>query len=249
MVAMVPKIHRLLAVLGGASIWRIESFIKKKRGKAKNKGLRQAIALNNGPDSLSFDTEVTYSPIGTPNDWFTREVGSYMFGHFAFDKSSYNYVSDAEKNAMDVHLRWRFNFTEFEKHPKCRQLMDGLNAVYMKRYRSRKAKAKEEFLANGGETDVARARANIPVGMSEENWNKTVGYFLMKEHKDRSCANKSNHQKQLYTNRGGSSTYSRFCFKKDKTRLEAFKNGHTLKDGRFATELEEQKYVSSLFKV
>ncbi|MFS8020324.1 hypothetical protein Hanom_Chr15g01414231 [Helianthus anomalus] len=28
----------------------------------------------------------------------------------------------------------------------------------------------------------------------------------------------------------------------DKTRLEAFKNGHTLKDGRFASELEEQKY-------
>ncbi|KAJ0637705.1 hypothetical protein HanOQP8_Chr17g0676901 [Helianthus annuus] len=125
---MVPRIHHLLAVLGGASMWRV-----KKRGKAKNKGLRQAIALNKGPVSLSFDTEVTYSPIGTPNDWFTREVGSYMFGHFAFDKSSYNYVSDAEKNAMEVHLR-------------------------------------------------------------------------------------------------------------DKTRLEAFKNGHTLKDGRFATELEEQKY-------
>ncbi|MFS7954666.1 hypothetical protein Hanom_Chr07g00633211 [Helianthus anomalus] len=73
--------------------------------KAKNKGLRRAIALNKGPVSLSFDTEVTYSPIGTPNDWFTREVGSYMFGHFAFDKSSYNYVFDAEKNAMEVHLR------------------------------------------------------------------------------------------------------------------------------------------------
>ncbi|KAJ0465111.1 hypothetical protein HanRHA438_Chr14g0667321 [Helianthus annuus] len=78
---------------------------KRKRGKAKNKGLRQTIALNKGPVSLPFDTEVTYSPIGIPNDWFTREVGSYMFGHFAFDKSSYNYVSDAEKNAMEVHLR------------------------------------------------------------------------------------------------------------------------------------------------
>ncbi|MFS7969398.1 putative transposase, Ptta/En/Spm, plant [Helianthus anomalus] len=120
--------------------------------------------------------------------------------------------------------------------------MDGLNAVYMKRYRSRKAKAKEEFLANGGETDVARARANIPKGMSEEDWNKTVDYFLTKEHKDRSCANKSNRQKQLYTNHGGSSTYSIFCFKKDKTRLEAFKNGQTLKDGRFASDPEEQKY-------
>ncbi|KAJ0816005.1 hypothetical protein HanPI659440_Chr00c22g0735441 [Helianthus annuus] len=68
---------------------------------------------------------------------------------------------------MEVHLRRHFDFTEIEKDRECRQLMGGLNAVYMKRYRSRKARAKEELVGNGGLTDVVRVRANIPEGTSE----------------------------------------------------------------------------------
>ncbi|KAI3786098.1 hypothetical protein L1987_45225 [Smallanthus sonchifolius] len=78
--------------------------------------------------------------------------------------------------------------------------------------------------------------------MKAENWKKSIDFFLSDAHIKRSAVNKTVRQKQKYTNRGGTSTYSSACYKQNKTRLEAFHDAHTLKDGTFDNELAEQQY-------
>ncbi|KAL8268306.1 hypothetical protein R6Q59_002104 [Mikania micrantha] len=102
--------------------------------------------------------------------------------------------------------------------------------------------AKQHFIKNGGYDDEEKARANPPEGMYAENWKKAVDFFLSDTHKKRSSSNAEVRQKQLYTNRGGTSAYSSYCYKNNKSRLEAFHNAHTGKDGIFDSEAAERHY-------
>lgn len=92
-------------------------------------------------------------------------------------------------------------------------LKGGIDAVLMKRYRDRKSDAKVAFDEAGGYNDIDRARAHPPEGMLLQNWNKTIDFFCTPEYRRRSDANKGTRQKQQYTNRGGTSTYTNACFK------------------------------------
>ncbi|KAD4385608.1 hypothetical protein E3N88_25777 [Mikania micrantha] len=78
---------------------------RKTRGKAKNKKLTHAVSLSGRPLTIPFDVNATFTPVGELNDWFTREVGIYMWEHIAFDKTSWKYVSSAEKNALYEHFK------------------------------------------------------------------------------------------------------------------------------------------------
>ena len=55
--------------------------------------------------SLDFDREATYTPVGAKNDFFTREVGLFMWRTIPFDKVGWRNVDDSYKNAMNSHLR------------------------------------------------------------------------------------------------------------------------------------------------
>ncbi|KAI3754617.1 hypothetical protein L1987_54404 [Smallanthus sonchifolius] len=147
-------------------------------------------------------------------------------------------------------MRWtqKFDLDAIRRHALQTKLRGGLDAVIQKRYKDRKNDAKEWFLKVGGYDDLERAKANPPKNMKAENWKKSIDFFLSDAHIKRSAVNKTVRQKQKYTNRGGTSTYSSACYKQNKTRLEAFHDAHTLKDGTFDNELAEQQYVSIYFK-
>ncbi|KAL8196869.1 hypothetical protein R6Q57_024366 [Mikania cordata] len=51
--------------------------------------------------------------------------------------------------------------------------------------------------------------------MYAENWKKAGDFFLSDTHKKRSSSNAEVRQKQLYTNCGGPSAYSSYCYKND----------------------------------
>ncbi|KAD4585650.1 hypothetical protein E3N88_23251 [Mikania micrantha] len=215
---------------------------RKTRGKAKNKKLTHAVSLSGRPLTIPFDVNATFTPVGELNDWFTREVGIYMWEHIAFDKTSWKYVSSAEKNALYEHLKLSFDLDEIERGCESAQKKGGIEAALLKRYRDRKAMAKQHFIKNGGYDDEERVRANPPEGMYAENWKKAVDFFLSDTHKKRSSSNAEVRQKQLYTNRGGTSAYSSYCYKNNKSRLEAFHNAHTGKDETFDSEVAERHY-------
>ncbi|KAJ0734419.1 putative transposase, Ptta/En/Spm, plant [Helianthus annuus] len=215
---------------------------KKTRGKAKNKKLLQANKMG-GLVSIPFDRLATYTPVGDACDMFSREVGIYMWENLAFDKYSYTNVSAAEKNAMEQHLRRRFNFEEIERDRERRQLKGGIRSVYMKRYRDRKSMAKKEFIELGKRHDnLETIRCNPPTGMGVENWRKTIDLFGDPKYKKRCEVNKKNREKQLFANRGGSASYSSWSFKKNVEALETYAHAHTLPDGTFASPLEEENF-------
>ncbi|KAL8210068.1 hypothetical protein R6Q57_006800 [Mikania cordata] len=137
---------------------------RKTRGKAKNKKLTNAVSLSGRPLNIPFDVNVTFTLIGELNDWFTREVGIYMWEHIAFDKTSWKYVSSAEKNAFYEHLKLSFDLDEIERGCESAPKKGGIEATLLKRYRDRKAMAKKRFINNGGYADEERARANPPEG-------------------------------------------------------------------------------------
>ncbi|KAF5775869.1 hypothetical protein HanXRQr2_Chr13g0616871 [Helianthus annuus] len=145
---------------------------------------------------------------------FSREVGIYMWDNLAFDRYSYTNVSAAEKNAMEQHLRRRFNFEEIERDCERGQLKGGIRSVYMKRYRDRKSMAKKEFIELGKRHDnLETIRGSPPTGMGVENWRKTIDLF-------------------------GDPKYK----KKNVEALETYAHAHTLPDGTFASPLEEENF-------
>ncbi|KAD4180501.1 hypothetical protein E3N88_29092 [Mikania micrantha] len=220
----------------------VEPPRRKTRGKAKNIKLMRAVSTNKGPLEVPFDTEATFTPVGERNDWFTREIGIYMQANIAFEKKSWGNVSDHEKNALYEHLRESFDLNAVERDLEAAKKKGGIEGAIMKRYRDRKARAKQHFLSVGGEADLVRARANPPEDMPEQNWWRAIDYFTSDGHKSRSRVNTSVRQQQKYTNRGGTSSYSSFCYKLEKSRLDAFYNAHTYKDGTFDSPLAQDHY-------
>ncbi|KAJ0872158.1 hypothetical protein HanRHA438_Chr11g0520601 [Helianthus annuus] len=73
-------------------------------GKAKNQKLREMVKAG-GPVSLTFDRDVTYTPLGVPSDLFPREAGMYMWRTIPFDKMGWDKVSKPHKDAIMNHLK------------------------------------------------------------------------------------------------------------------------------------------------
>ncbi|KAD4584398.1 hypothetical protein E3N88_21999 [Mikania micrantha] len=136
----------------------VEPPRRKTRGKAKNIKLMRAVSTNKGPLEVPFDTEATFTPVGERNDWFTREIGIYMQANIAFDKKSWGNVSDHEKNALYEHLRESFDLNAVERDLEAAKKKGGIEGAIMKRYRDRKARAKQHFLSVGGEADLEKSR-------------------------------------------------------------------------------------------
>lgn len=212
---------------------------RKTRGKAKNLKLTKKVQQAGGPLKLTFDTLATFTPIGELSECFVREVGIYMWASIPFDKGSWDKVSHANRVALLEHLRLHFDIAEVEKDP---NLMESINSEFQKRYRDRKSDAKREFLKVGGYADVEKALDNPPLGMDRANWKKAIDYFHTPEHLNRSKSNKEVRAKQQITNRGGTRKYSSACFKEEKTRVEAFRDGHTDKEGKFDSPVTEQQH-------
>ncbi|KAM0006492.1 hypothetical protein Hdeb2414_s0171g00822191 [Helianthus debilis subsp. tardiflorus] len=209
---------------------------KKTRGKAKNKKLLQANKTG-GLVSIPFDRLATYTPVGDACYMFSREVGIYMWENLAFDKYSYANVSAAEKNAMEQHLRRRFNFEEIERDCERRQLKGGIRSFYMKRYRDRKSMAKKEFIKLGKRHDnLETIRGSPPTGMGVENWRKTIDLFGDPKYIKRCEVN----QKIVKSN-NSQTTGGRHHIANVEA-LETYAHAHTLPDGTFASPLEEENF-------
>ncbi|KAF5783444.1 hypothetical protein HanXRQr2_Chr11g0508021 [Helianthus annuus] len=82
-------------------------FLKESWGKAKNQKLREMVKAG-GPVSLTFDRDVTYTPLGVPSDLFPREAGMYMWRTIPFDKMGWDKVSKPHKDAIMNHLKFGF---------------------------------------------------------------------------------------------------------------------------------------------
>ncbi|MFS7913634.1 putative transcription factor AP2-EREBP family [Helianthus anomalus] len=171
-------------------------------------------------------------------DMFSQEVGIYMWGNLAFDKYSYANVSAAEKNAMEQHLRRRFNFVEIERDCERRQLKGGIRSVYMKRYRDRKNMAKKEFIKLGKQHDnLETIRDNLPTGMGVENWRKTIDLFG-----DLKCIKRCEVNKKKIVKSNSSQTAGGRHHIANVEALETYAHAHTLPDGTFASPLEEENF-------
>lgn len=103
-----------------------------------------------------------------------------------------------------------FNISEFEGDG---DLMGSITFEFQKRYRDRKAEAKQAFLKAGGYDDVQRALDHAPEGMEEDNWKKAIEFFHTDKHLKRSASNKGCRAKQQFPNRGGTVKYSSACYK------------------------------------
>ncbi|KAJ0735452.1 hypothetical protein HanPI659440_Chr11g0432291 [Helianthus annuus] len=175
----------------------------KTRERQKIKKLLQANKTG-GLVSIPFDRLVTYTPVGEPCDMFSLEVVIYMWENMAFDEYTCAQVSAAEKNAMEQHLRRRFNFEEIERDCERNQLKGGIQSVYMKRYRDRKSMEKREFIDLRKRNDnLETIRDTPPTGMGVENWRKTIDLFSDPKYIKRCEVNKKNREKQQFANRGG----------------------------------------------
>ncbi|KAJ9558052.1 hypothetical protein OSB04_012666 [Centaurea solstitialis] len=84
-----------------------------------------------------------------------------------------------------------------------------------------------------------------PVGMSIESWNKTVQFFTLKKHVNRSTQNKVNRAKQVIKNPGGTSSYNS-VFVTKRRRVQAFHDAHVNQDGQFDNPTIEEHYCVSL---
>ncbi|KAI3763957.1 hypothetical protein L2E82_13955 [Cichorium intybus] len=216
---------------------------RKTRGKAKNLELSRHHDKTGRKMTLEFDRATTYTPVGRPYDLFVREVGIYMWNNMPFNRKDWKSVTKAEKDALINHLKRRFDFDVIEDDCERLQLTGGIDSVLMKRYRDRKSDAKVEFDDAGGYKDIDRARTHPPEGMTLQNWNKAIDFFCTPEYRRRSDANKGTRQKQQYTNRGGTSTYSSACYKTGRKRIEQFKKAHTRKDGTWDSDVAYQQYL------
>ena len=79
---------------------------KIRRGMSKNIELGKLIRANKGkPIDLDFDREITYSPVGKRGNWFTHEIGRYLWNNVPFNVSGWDNVSPALRNAAVVHLK------------------------------------------------------------------------------------------------------------------------------------------------
>ena len=97
--------------------------------------------------------------------------------------------------------------------PERAQLLQSIDATLQRIYRCRKNKAHIYFEKAGGLTDIPKALANPPDGMSRENWAHAVEHFQTPEFLKRSASNKGVRAQQQVVNRGGSCSYSNACFK------------------------------------
>ncbi|MFS7928126.1 hypothetical protein Hanom_Chr04g00317171 [Helianthus anomalus] len=102
-----PGIHHLVvAVFVPVTINRTVIVPRKKtRGKAKNLKLDAELRRTGRPLTLPIDTECTFHPVGKPCDYFTREVGIYMWRNIPLDRSCWKNVDQFEKTSLDVHLK------------------------------------------------------------------------------------------------------------------------------------------------
>ncbi|MFS7966421.1 putative transposase, Ptta/En/Spm, plant [Helianthus anomalus] len=216
---------------------------RKVRGKAKNQKLRRMVKAG-GRVSLTFDRDVTYTPVGVPSDLFSREVGLYMWRTIPFDRMGWEKVPTPYKEAVMSHLKENFNFDEVEHDLEARDLKGGIRQVLMKRYSDRKNYAKREFRENGGYNDVESERAHHPKDMPYENWLRTIDHFLDPKYIARSEVNARVRQLQKFPNRGGTSSYSSTAYKHGLKRLDTYRKTHTDKDGNFVDLVAEQNYLN-----
>ncbi|KAK1433130.1 hypothetical protein QVD17_10036 [Tagetes erecta] len=173
---------------------------------------------------------------------FVREVGIYMERNYAFNKRSWANLPDGQKNSLEEYMKRRFDFDEIARDCESLKLKGGVRTIFLKSFSRHKSTLKQHFLKVGGYENMEQSRTKKPFGMSDENWNKTVDHFSTDEHRKQSAANKANRQKQKYTNHGGTSSYSSFCYKKKKNRLEAFHHANTDENGNFYSELAKQQH-------
>ncbi|KAI3817395.1 hypothetical protein L1987_11185 [Smallanthus sonchifolius] len=66
--------------------------------------------------------------LGVENDFYTREVGIFIWHEIALDKMSWRYVSPAEKNALNEHLKQKFDLDAIRRHALQTKLRGGLDA-------------------------------------------------------------------------------------------------------------------------
>lgn len=150
---------------GGPSHHQQDTQPMNGRGRGKNLKLFEKWAANGKrPLPLVWDRTATYIPVGGYYDLFIREAGDYIWRDIPLDKKSWAEVPKAEKNGLWEweHLRTYFDFDSIKNDPDGRSLWEGIECQVGKRYRGRKASARNYFGENGGLRDVERARTNPP---------------------------------------------------------------------------------------
>ncbi|KAJ0453287.1 hypothetical protein HanHA300_Chr15g0588691 [Helianthus annuus] len=212
-------------------------------GKPKTKSFAGWSKPGGGGGSLTFDRDVTYTPVGVSSDLFAHEAGMYMWRTISFDRMGWEKLLTPYRDAIMNHLKENFNFDEVEQDLDAHNMQGGIRHVLMKRYSGRKNDAKKEFLTNGGFDDVERARAYHPKDMPYENWLKTVDHFLDPINIARCEANTIVRQRQQFPNHGGATSYSSTAYKHGLKRLDTYRKTHTDKDGNFVDPVAEQNYV------
>ncbi|KAJ0514277.1 hypothetical protein HanHA300_Chr10g0367761 [Helianthus annuus] len=214
---------------------------KRVRGKAKNEKLRRLVKAG-GPVSLTFDRQVTYTPVGKTRDMFSREVGLYMWRSIPFDKIGWDNVEQHYKDALMNHLRENFNFDEVERVIEAKNLTGGIRAVLMKRYSDRKYDAKKLFKSKGGYNDLESARAFHPKDMPYDNWLRTIEGFREAKYIKRSEANTLVREKQQFPYRGGTSSYGSTAYKNDMDWVPTYAKTHMDNQGNWVDPVAEQNY-------
>lgn len=188
----------------------------RRRGRPKNLAFTLTWEKNGKqPLPLEVDGTIATTDGIIHADLFIQEASGFIWRDISLDRESWKKVSAAEKSVMYKHLLPFFDLQRVMEDCEQSRLKEDLEYMISCRYRGYKSESKKYFLDVGGYEDVETARANTPFGMSEENWNKSVTFFTSEKHKKRSRRNKANRANQVVKNRGGTSSYSNACYKKN----------------------------------
>ncbi|MFS7963200.1 hypothetical protein Hanom_Chr08g00735281 [Helianthus anomalus] len=109
---------------------------KRQGGRPKTK-LDAELRKTGRPLTLPIDTEYTFHPVGKPCDYFTREVGIYMWRNIPLDKSGWKNVDQFEKTSLDLHLNAKFDLAQVEKDIHASKIKGGIQQVIQKRFSDR----------------------------------------------------------------------------------------------------------------
>ncbi|XP_059441775.1 uncharacterized protein LOC132174086 [Corylus avellana] len=226
--------------------------VKRPRGQNKNSKVNDMIHKD-GPLNLEFKDEYVV-PVGDNFGAWSRIISKIVLDHCDLHYQSWTMVPDEMVKRLEEQVKDKFVLdTELQKHKDA--LKHQLGKAYNRKRSALHLKNYQIYFKNVDSDDLvavanaqAEARANVPTGISLEQWPAICDSFEVDIWKKKSERNKKNRAKMETNHTAGSTTFINIIHKKAKKTnaapnpIEIYKDTHTNKDGIFVSEYAESKY-------
>ncbi|XP_059436606.1 uncharacterized protein LOC132169613 [Corylus avellana] len=217
--------------------------VRRPRGQNKNSKVNDTIDKD-GPLTLEFKDDYVV-PVGDNAGAWSRIISKIVLNHCDLHYQSWTMVPDEMgKFVLDMELQ---KHKDALKHQLGKAYNRTRSALHLKNYKIYFKNVESDdsvAVANA----QAEARANVPTGISPEQWPAICDSFEVDTWKKKSERNKKNRAKMETNYTAGSTTFVNIIHKKAKKTnaapnpIEIYKVTHTNKDGKFVSDYAESKY-------